>query len=113
MPFLKNAILFIEDDRESYPQAFDRDLQSLLQQPGARDIQAILIGRFQKESNMTEEALRKIIASKKEIAHIPIIANVSFGHVQPMATIPIGCYATVSANKKETEIWIEQKCSKK
>ena len=108
-PSLKNTILFIEDDSESYPQTFDRRLQSLLQQPDAKEIKAILIGRFQKNSNMTEQALRKIISTKKEIAHIPIIANVNFGHVHPMATIPIGAFATVVANAEGTEIMIEQK----
>ncbi|QED48310.1 S66 family peptidase [Cytobacillus dafuensis] len=108
MPSLKNAILFIEDDDESHALTFDRDLQSLLHLPDAKDIQAVLIGRFQKDSHITEEALRKIIASKKELAHIPIIGNVNFGHVQPFATIPVGSHATVSATGNKTEILIEQ-----
>lgn len=48
MPSLKDSILFIEDDEESHFLTFDRDLQSLLHLPDARDIKGILIGRFQK-----------------------------------------------------------------
>lgn len=109
MPSLKNSILFIEDDEESHSRSFDRDLQSLLHLPDAGSIRALLIGRFQENSNITDEALRKIIMSKEELKNIPIIANVNFGHVQPFATLPIGAVATVKALDGQTEIFIEQK----
>ena len=108
MPSLKGSILFIEDDYESHALTFDRDLQSVLHLPGAEDIQAILIGRFQKDSQVTEEALRKIISSKREISHIPVIANVNFGHVSPIATIPIGGKATIEAKQGSCFIQIDQ-----
>nr|WP_295971434.1 S66 peptidase family protein [uncultured Bacillus sp.] len=108
MPSLQDAILFLEDDSESHPQAFDRALQSLLQQPDAKSIQAIVIGRFQKESNMTDQALRRIISTKKEIAQLPILANVNFGHVHPMATLPIGVQAEISAEPGNIVLTIEQ-----
>ena len=108
MPSLKDSVLFIEDDEESHSRSFDRDLQSLMHLPDADSIKALLIGRFQKNSNITEEALRKIIFSKEELRNIPIIANVNFGHVQPFATLPIGATATVKAAAGQTEIFIEQ-----
>lgn len=106
MPSLKDAILFIEDDEESHPQSFERDLQSILHLPEASDIKALLIGRFQKSSNMTEEALRWIISTKEELKGIPIIANVNFGHTSPIATLPVGAKATVAASRNEIEIVI-------
>lgn len=109
MPSLKDSILFIEDDEESHALTFDRDLQSLLHLPDAQGIKGILIGRFQKNSQVTEEALRKIIESKKELHGIPVIADVNFGHVQPYATIPIGGKAAIKAKGFESEIWIEQR----
>ncbi|MCS0790375.1 LD-carboxypeptidase [Cytobacillus firmus] len=109
MPSLKDSILFIEDDEESHALTFDRDLQSLLHMPDAQGINGILIGRFQKNSQVTEEALRKIIESKKELHGIPVIADVNFGHVQPFATIPIGGRAAIKAKGFESEIWIEQR----
>ncbi|MEH7884929.1 S66 peptidase family protein [Bacillus sp. JJ1609] len=109
MPSLKDSILFIEEDEESHSRSFDRDLQSLLHLPDACSIKALLIGRFQNNSNITEEALRKIITSKEELKGIPVIANVNIGHVHPFATVPIGAVATVKAFAGETEIFIEQK----
>lgn len=108
MPSLKGSVLFIEDDDESHALTFDRDLQSLLHLPDANDIQAIVIGRFQKDSQVTEEALRKIISSKRELSHIPIIANVNFGHVSPIATLPIGGKVTIEAKQGSCFIQIEQ-----
>ncbi|MBB6444578.1 S66 family peptidase [Bacillus benzoevorans] len=109
MPSLKDTLLFIEEDSESHPQDFERKLQSLLQQSDAKEIKAILIGRFQKESNMTEQALRKIIATKRDIAHLPVIANVNYGHVHPMVTLPLGARAAVTAAADGCEIFVEHK----
>lgn len=90
MPSLRDRILFIEDDEESHPFSFDRDLQSLLQLPDASGIRGVVIGRFQNNSGMTPYALQQIIETKKELNGIPVIANANFGHVHPFATIPIG-----------------------
>ncbi len=104
MPSLKNSILFIEDDEESHPFSFDRELQSLLQQPDASGIKGIIIGRFQKESGMTDYALQEIIASKYELRGIPVIANANFGHATPVATIPIGTKASLVAHRGQATV---------
>jgi len=89
-PSLTDTVLFLEDDEESLPHTFDRDLQSLIHQPGFQDVKGMVIGRFQKGSKMTNEILQKIMMSKKELDHIPIIANVDFGHTDPKITFPVG-----------------------
>lgn len=104
MPSLENSILFIEDDEESHPFSFDRQLQSLLHQPDAAGIKGIIIGRFQKESGMTDYALHEIIASKQELRGIPVIANANFGHVTPVATIPIGIKACLIAHNGQATV---------
>jgi muramoyltetrapeptide carboxypeptidase LdcA involved in peptidoglycan recycling len=85
MPPLADSILLVEDDLEEQPVHFGRSLNSVLQQAGADRIRAILIGRFQKQSNMTRHLLEQIVP-----AGIPIIANVDFGHTSPISTLPIG-----------------------
>lgn len=90
MPELKNSILLIEDDEESLPRAFDRDWQSLIHQPGFSGVRGILIGRFQNASKMTREILEKIISTKRELRGLPIIANLDFGHTDPLLTLPLG-----------------------
>lgn len=107
MPTLSNKIIFIEDDGHSHPFLFERNLQALLQLPLANEIKAILIGRFQPDANMTITALQKIISTKKQLNNIPIIANVNFGHVDPVVTLPIGATVTIQAENNECEIFIE------
>ncbi|MFB7641479.1 S66 family peptidase [Peribacillus butanolivorans] len=104
MPSLKDSILFIEDDEESHPFSFDRDLQSLLQLPDASGIKGIVIGRFQKESGMTDYALQEIIATKKEINGIPVIANANFGHVHPFVTVPVGAKAVMNVKNGKVTV---------
>ena len=105
MPSLKDTVLFIEDDYESLPHTFDRDLQSLIHQPGFEGVRGIVIGRFVKESKMSRSLLEKIVKTKKELNRVPVIANADFGHTDPKITFPIGGFAKISASKK-TEIKI-------
>jgi len=101
MPSLDNSILFIEDDYESLPHTFERDLQSLIHLPEFSGVKGIVIGRFQKASQMKRKLLEKIINTKKELANIPVIADVDFGHTSPMITFPIGGKVRISGSKIE------------
>src|SRR3989339_54658 len=89
-PSLTDSILFIEDDEESSPVHFDRDLQSLIHLPNFKEVEGIVIGRFQNASKISDEILVKIIKTKKELDSIPVLANVDFGHTSPIITFPIG-----------------------
>lgn len=106
MPSLKGSILFLEEDYEISPVNFDRLLQSLIHQSDFSEVQGIVIGRFQKGSNMTREILTRIIETKRELANLPIIANVDFGHTNPLITFPIGGSARVEANENGVNITI-------
>lgn len=90
MPALANSILMVEDDDESKPLTFDRDLQSLIHQPGFEGVKGLVIGRFQRKSEMEPEKLVKIIKSKEELTNIPVVVNADFGHTTPQFTFPIG-----------------------
>ncbi|MBV9789646.1 MAG: LD-carboxypeptidase [Chloroflexi bacterium] len=90
MPSLGGAILLIEDDLESKAANFDRDLQSLLHQPGFSEVRGLILGRFQKASAIDRETLTRIVKSKRELDALPVIAQASFGHTTPQFTFPIG-----------------------
>jgi muramoyltetrapeptide carboxypeptidase len=93
MPSLRNAVLCLEDDATVGDLAhveFDRNLQSLIQLPDFDLVQGLVIGRFQKESNMTIEKLEHIVSTKKRLCGRPIVCNVDFGHTDPLCTLPIG-----------------------
>ncbi len=89
-PDLDGALLFVEDDELSHPATFARDLTSVLQLPDAPDIRGLLIGRFQGASGMTRQLLERIVANQPGLAGLPVLANVDFGHTDPMATLPVG-----------------------
>ncbi len=105
MPSLENAILFLEDDETSKIVDFDRNLQSLIHLPDFSGVKGIVIGRFQKASEVTNELIIKMIRTKRELIHIPVIANVDFGHTQSMITFPIG--GMVNIVVKGTTVKIE------
>jgi len=88
--FPKNTFLFIEDDEMSNAVTFDRDLQSVIHQPGFENVKGIVIGRFQKVSQIDNNLLTQIIKTKKELDNLPVIAGVDFGHTSPIITFPIG-----------------------
>lgn len=103
-PNLKNSVLFLEDDHESKLVNFDRDLQSLIHQPSFKNVRGIVIGRFQKASGVTAEMLTEIIKSKAELKHIPVIANIDFGHSSPIITFPIGGEVSIDTRTKSIVI---------
>ena len=106
MPDLAGSILLIEDDFESQAATFDRDLQSLIHQPGFDQVQGLIIGRFQKTSGINDDTLIEIIRTKAALKNIPIIANASFGHTTPQFTFPIGGQGTLIAQKDATTFTI-------
>ncbi len=106
MPSLEHSMLFLEDDEESHPHHFDRDLQSLIHLPDFSGVKGMVIGRFQKSSQMSNELLIEIIQSKKELKHIPVIANVDFGHTDPKITFPIGGQARLNAQGNAVKLEI-------
>ncbi|RWZ55270.1 LD-carboxypeptidase [Halobacillus fulvus] len=104
MPDLEDSILFLEDDLLTDPKTFDRDLQSLLHQPDFHKVRGLVIGRFQKESDISLDKLKKIIETKKELEGMPIIVNASFGHTTPRFTFPIGGSVTITADSFKARI---------
>lgn len=107
-PDLTNVILFLEDDSTSNSVTFDRDLQSLIHLPDFNKVKGIVIGRFQKKSNMVDILLTKIIKTKKELNNIPVIANVDFGHSDPKITFPIGGEVKIVSRKDNSTIEVSK-----
>lgn len=111
MPDLEESILFLENDNivaNYFSFEFDRDLQSLIHQPGFEKVCGIVFGRFQKSSNLDRDKMKKIIKNKKELKNIPIIANADFGHTNPLFTFPIGGEAKIISSKEQVSITIEK-----
>jgi muramoyltetrapeptide carboxypeptidase LdcA involved in peptidoglycan recycling len=108
MPRLEDSILFLEDDKLTCPKTFDRDLQSLIHQPGFSGVKGMVIGRFEKVSMVSNELIQTIIQSKRELSHIPVVANADFGHTSPMFTFPIGGKVKLHIKQKEVKITLNK-----
>lgn len=92
-PDISQSILFLEDDGATegdFAVEFDRNLQSLIHQPNFDKVKGIVMGRFQKSAQMNMDLLKYIVETKEQLKNIPIIANVDFGHTNPLITFPIG-----------------------
>ena len=101
--FEKDTILFIEDTEGADILDFERNFQALIYQPDFQNVKGILIGRFQKGSKVSREQLEYIISTKQALQHLPIVANVDFGHSVPLLTLPVGG----SAHIKDGEILLK------
>lgn len=102
MPKLENSILFIEDDDASgnlFEVEFDRNLQSVIHQPGFSGVKGMVIGRFQKKGKIEMERLMKIIKNKEELKNIPVAAGFDFGHTTPCFTFSVGGKAKLFVQK--------------
>ncbi|UZV90665.1 LD-carboxypeptidase, partial [Treponema pallidum] len=99
-PSLKKSILFIEDTSRMSITDFDRHLEALTQRDDFCTVRGILIGRFQKDSGIDMDMLRKIISRKKALDAIPLFANVDFGHTTPHCILPIGGMIRVNVDRK-------------
>lgn len=89
-PGLEGAILFVEDYDQVSPQILDQLLESLASQADFEGLQGLAFGRFHPHSQIDIETLREIISSKKVFSHLPIVADLDFGHTHPIFTFPIG-----------------------
>ncbi len=109
MPDISGSILFLEDDELMGPDTlveFDRNLQSIIHLINFDKVRGILIGRFQKNSEVTDKQLYKLIKSKGELDGIPVISNMNFGHTTPIITIPVGGTVIIDADERQCNIEI-------
>ncbi len=105
-PKAKNVLLFLEDCTPSRAWDIDRELQSLIHLPWFENVGGLVLGRFQKESKISNENIEKIIRAKKELADLPVIANADFGHTTPHITFPIGGTGKLVASKQGSHLKI-------
>ncbi|MHA2339228.1 MAG: LD-carboxypeptidase, partial [Candidatus Hodarchaeales archaeon] len=79
-----------------------------IHQPDFQGVKGLVIGRPQKNTDMTIEKLKKIILSKKELGKIPVVVNMDFGHTYPMFTFPIGGKVKMKATFNDLQIEVLQ-----
>ena len=98
------AILFLEDDDEESAATIQRMLQHLRQAGCLDKIKGIVFGRFQKASDIDEEKIHKILANVFGKIKFPVVANVDFGHTDPILSLPLGNEVFVNTEERKIEI---------
>jgi muramoyltetrapeptide carboxypeptidase LdcA involved in peptidoglycan recycling len=99
---IEKPIAFLEEAEEDDYLEFDRLLAQFLQINS--DLQALVIGRFPKESQMTEDLLHFILDKYPVLKAIPVIYDVDFGHTQPIFTFALGGECSVDTEKLELKM---------
>ncbi|BCP58547.1 LD-carboxypeptidase [Streptococcus suis] len=94
-PQVEKYVLFVEEAEGYPPEHFLREFAALLQ--AYPNPQAVLIGRFPKECEMTEDLLLAILDKHPILHTIPVLYDVDFAHTQPLFTIRIGGHVELDA----------------
>ncbi|HEM3575063.1 TPA: LD-carboxypeptidase [Streptococcus suis] len=81
-------ILFLEEAEDDDYLIIARHLTALLQ--AYPNPQALVFGRFPKETKMTEEILLAILDKHPILKKVPVLYDLDFAHTQPLFTITIG-----------------------
>lgn len=89
-------ILFLEEAEDDDYLIIARHLTALLQ--AYPNPQAVVFGRFPKETKMTEEILLAILDKHPILKTIPVLYDLDFAHTQPLFTIRIGGHVELDAD---------------
>lgn len=106
--FNEPTILFVEDCFTSGGDAatFERNLQALCYQEDFGNVKGVVIGRFQKASEVSSEKLAYIVRNQRALKNLPVLADVDFGHTTPLLTLPIGGTAELDTEKRQLKLKI-------
>ena len=99
----KDAILFVETSEEKPSPDFVKwTFRNLAAQGILNVIKAIIVGKPQGEVFFKEykESIMQVVSKEEELADLPIIYNVNFGHASPIGILPYGICAQIDCYEK-------------
>ena len=108
-PEAQQTVLVLEElgfNPRTLAEEFDRHLQCVLQQVRGGRLAGLVLGKFIGSGNLTLDNLREIIASKRELRGVPVIAELDFGHTEPRFTFPVGGTARLAASEQRVDLII-------
>ncbi|MBD9653128.1 LD-carboxypeptidase [Ensifer sp. ENS09] len=105
----ESIVLFIEAvEAEAFLPRVRRSL-SHLRQCGLFDrVRGLLVGRSPDARDVSGLSLDDIVVERLADEHFPIIADVAFGHTDPMLTLPIGATCTINTHDGKGSIVLEE-----
>ena len=100
-PQMKDCILYLEENHLIDYKGVQKEFQEVLNHPGHEEIRGVIIGRFQKETEMSRELITNMIKSMKELEGLPVVANVDISHSAPIFSIPFGGRIKMEAKEND------------
>lgn len=101
-PQVDDYVLLVEEAEEDDWSEFERNFAAILQ--AYPNPKAVLIGRFPKECQMTEDLLLFILEKHPILKTIPVLYDLDFAHTQPLFTVTIGAQVTLDTKTLKIDI---------
>jgi len=102
-PEWSGRILVIEECEISYPE-FRRSFVHLAQVGVLESVSGIVLGRLARTPPPDVARIHGWLSETLRPLRIPVLADVDFGHVRPMVTLPLGVLAELDS--RESRFWI-------
>jgi muramoyltetrapeptide carboxypeptidase len=100
-PNMEGKLLFLEEDEGGNPRQLRRQFRQLDHIGVLDEIKGLLIGRIPEITGTNNDLwIGSLVEDILEGRDYPIVAEMDFGHTNPLATIPIGVNAEISTRKK-------------
>lgn len=103
-PYLRSVeapVLFLEEVDAEKPASVRRSLRHIASHFGDT-VRGVILGRFQSTSGVSEEMIHHLLQDL--FPGVPVLANVDFGHTDPMLTLPLGAPVTMDATEKQITV---------
>lgn len=98
-PNFDGIILFLEEDELETAGSVDRFVTHLRQLSVFEQIAGLALGKFHPAVGLSARVLDEILLCACEGTCFPIVADLDFGHVDPVFLLPIGASVTLEARK--------------
>ena len=99
-PDLEGKLLFLEEDEEGSAKNLRRLMRQLEQMGVLDEINGLLISRIPEVTGIKDDLwFGSLVEDILEGLDYPVVADMDFGHTNPIATIPVGVEAEIVTKK--------------
>jgi len=100
-PSLKNKILFVEEAEDEQAPMIHRFFTHLSLLKDFKDVKGLVVGKFMENSQVSQDNLENIFNEISTRFKGPLIYDASFGHTDPIFTVPNGARVKIKSSSKE------------
>ena len=106
-PDYRGAVLVLEDVDEA-PHRIDRMFAQLANAGVLRRIHAMVLGKFSdcvpSDASKPHLTTPQVLDEVVEALHVPVLANLQYGHVPKKLTLPLGARVRLDAANRVLEV---------